>query len=90
MILSASEYLDEETILSKLPFISVDEVADILLKKRQESEDRFGEDEEFIEDESLLEDEDEELLAEDEEVEQEDTSQIDDMIARLQEILGGI
>lgn len=90
MILSASEYLDEETILSKLPFISVDEVADILLKKRQESEDRFDEDEGFIEDESLLEEEDEDLLEEDEEVEEEDTSQIDSMIARLQEILGGI
>ena len=90
MILSASEYLDDETILSKLPFISVDEVADILLKKRQESEDRFDEDEGFIEDESLLEEEDEDLLEEDEEVEEEDTSQIDSMIARLQEILGGI
>lgn len=53
MILSAAEYLDDETILTKLPFISIDEVANILLKKQQESEDRFTE-------EDLLEDDEEE------------------------------
>jgi hypothetical protein len=43
MILSASEYLDDETILQKLPFITVDEVANILAKKDQEAADRFEE-----------------------------------------------
>lgn len=43
MVLSAAEYLDEETILSKLPFVTIDEVAGILAKKDQESADRFEE-----------------------------------------------
>lgn len=43
MVLSAAEYLDEETILNKLPFITVDEVAEILAKKDQESAERFEE-----------------------------------------------
>ena len=42
MVLSASEYLDEETILKKLPFITVDEVKDILSRKDAEDMDRFG------------------------------------------------
>jgi hypothetical protein len=42
MVLSASEYLDEKTILQKLPFISIDEVDEILKKKDEESADRFG------------------------------------------------
>lgn len=41
MILSASDYLDDETILQKLPFIQVDEVANILAKKDEESYSRF-------------------------------------------------
>ncbi len=41
MILSAADYLDDETILNKLPFISVDEVAEIMLRLEQDSEDRF-------------------------------------------------
>lgn len=41
MILSAAQYLDSETVLQKLPFISVDEVANILAKMNEESEDRF-------------------------------------------------
>lgn len=47
MILSASEYLDDETILQKLPFVTVDEVAGILARKAQDSEDRFGEEEDL-------------------------------------------
>lgn len=43
MILSAADYLDDETILNKLPFISVDEVAEIMLRLEQDSEDRFVE-----------------------------------------------
>lgn len=41
MILSAADYLDEETILSKLPFITVDEIANILAKKDQETAGTF-------------------------------------------------
>ena len=43
MILSAAEYLDEETILSKLPFVTVDEVAEILARKDEETQKRFAE-----------------------------------------------
>jgi len=43
MVLSASEYLDDETILLKLPFISVDEVQEILLKKDKEAELKYNE-----------------------------------------------
>lgn len=43
MILSAADYLDEETILQKLPFVTVDEVANILAKKDQETANRFEE-----------------------------------------------
>ncbi len=41
MILSAADYLDDETILSKLPFITVDEVSKIMSNKQQENYDRF-------------------------------------------------
>jgi hypothetical protein len=46
MILSAADYLDDETILQKLPFVSVDEVMQILAKRDVESQSRFEEDEE--------------------------------------------
>lgn len=41
MILSAADYLDDETILQKLPFISVDEISGILARKDQESANTF-------------------------------------------------
>lgn len=41
MILSAADYLDEETILTKLPFITIDEVQNILEKKLEENEGMF-------------------------------------------------
>ena len=41
MVLAAAQYLDEETILKHLPFISVDEVDDILNKKTAEEAGRF-------------------------------------------------
>lgn len=46
MILSAAEYLDEETVLKKLPFITVDEVQDIMDKNIREQEGRFEEEQE--------------------------------------------
>ena len=41
MVLLAAEYLDEETLLNKLPFITVDEVKTILQKKDAESDNRL-------------------------------------------------
>ena len=41
MILSAAEYLDNETILTKLPFVSVDEVVNIMARKDAEVGERF-------------------------------------------------
>ena len=38
MVLSAAEYLDTETILNKLPFITVDEVSEIMARKDAETE----------------------------------------------------
>ena len=46
MVLSAAQYLDDETILQKLPFISVDEVANILARRDAENAGRFDLDEE--------------------------------------------
>ena len=42
MVLSAAEYLDAETVLRKLPFVTVDEVAKILEEKAKESEARMA------------------------------------------------
>lgn len=41
MVLSAAEYLDDETILQKLPFVSADEIKAILKKKDEENNSRF-------------------------------------------------
>lgn len=41
MVLSAAQYLDDETILKHLPFISIDEVNDILARKTEEEAERF-------------------------------------------------
>lgn len=41
MILACAEYLDEETILQKLPFISVDEVSNIMEKVTANNMDRM-------------------------------------------------
>ena len=42
MILEAAEYLDDETILRKLPFLTEDEVKGILQRKDAEEVDRYG------------------------------------------------
>lgn len=42
MILSCADYLDDETILSKLPFISVDEITNVLARKDQADFNTFG------------------------------------------------
>lgn len=41
MVLSAAEYLDQQTILQKLPFVSVDEVQDIIARKDAEGQERL-------------------------------------------------
>ena len=42
MILQAAEYLDDETVLRKLPFLTEDEIEGILQRKDAEEIDRFG------------------------------------------------
>lgn len=42
MIISASDVLDEQTILEKLPFITIDEVQDILARKDIQNDDRLN------------------------------------------------
>ena len=42
MVLSAADYLDEETVLQKLPFVTVDEVPNIMMKKDAENEERYA------------------------------------------------
>ena len=51
MVLLAANYLDDETIVKKLPFITPDEADDILLRKTTEDQD-FTEDEETPEEET--------------------------------------
>ena len=41
MVLSAAEYLDEETILTKLPFVTIDEVSQIMARKDMETEQQM-------------------------------------------------
>ena len=41
MILSAADYLDTETVLQHLPFLSPDEIEDIMEKKQAEEAERF-------------------------------------------------
>ena len=43
MILEAANYLDEETILKKLPFVAPEEAPDILAKLDKESYSRYTE-----------------------------------------------
>ena len=46
MVLSAADYLDDETVLSKLPFITVDEIYKILSNRDVENQETFGRKEE--------------------------------------------
>ena len=88
MILSAADYLDDETVLTKLPFISVDEVAEIMLKLEQDSEDRFedegfeDEEEDIFGDLEGLEDETEGTVTED--------TDLENILAQLEGILEGL
>ncbi len=42
LVLSAAEYLDEETVLRKLPFLTPDEIDDIISRKISEDSARFA------------------------------------------------
>ena len=44
MVMSVADYLDDETLLRKPPFINVDEVTQILMKRDAEDQSRFEED----------------------------------------------
>lgn len=41
MILSAAQYLDDETILKHLPFLNIDEINDIMKRKEKEEAERY-------------------------------------------------
>ena len=58
MVLSAADYLDDETILSKLPFVTVDEIYKILANRDTEDRDTFAEDDGMEEDLGDFEDDD--------------------------------
>ena len=60
MILMSAEYLDDETILRKLPFLTEDEIEGILQRKDAEEVDRYGDLEEVSADEDTEETQDEE------------------------------
>jgi len=55
MILSAAQYLDDETILKHLPFLNIDEVDEILEKVDQEETNRFEDNVENIQEEQPVE-----------------------------------
>lgn len=44
MVLAAAQYLDDETVLRHLPFINIDEVEEILIRKAKEESSRFVDD----------------------------------------------
>lgn len=67
MILSVADYLDDETILNKLPFISIDEVSRILVRKNKEIDDQFERDE--TETKKNLDEEKEDIFGEEQEQE---------------------
>ena len=52
MVLSAADYLDDETILSKLPFITVDEIYRILANKDAEDQETFAQEEDMEDEEA--------------------------------------
>ena len=44
MVISASEYLDDETVLKHLPFLNIDEIDEIMARKDKEESKRFADD----------------------------------------------
>lgn len=64
LILMSAEYLDEETILNKLPFLTPDEVETVLEKRVAEESNRYKQLEEIKTDKELLETKTDEKLLE--------------------------
>lgn len=79
MILSAADYLDEETILTKLPFVTIDEVQNILEKKLEENEGMFETEE--SEEEEIPEEGEDELPDDDNDLDVD--AEIDALLAEL-------
>ena len=52
VVLSAAQWLDEETILKHLPFLNPDEVDDILLRLKKEEAERYEDEEEPVEEQT--------------------------------------
>jgi len=75
MILASAEYLDDETILKHLPFLNIDEIDEILMRKDEEEADRFADEDEDLEDEDEGESE---------------SSDLDDTIAMLEDMIKGM
>lgn len=75
MILSAGDYLDDETVLNLLPFLNVDQVDEILMRKDEEEADRFEEDEEEEGTEGM---------------EESGGDDVDSFIASLESLVGGL
>lgn len=101
MILASADYLDEETVLKHLPFLSPDEIDTILENKAAEDMSRFEEEEMPSEasemDESAFDDESGINYAEeDEEPSEEDESGLvaqtgaEELIKRLEKLIGGL
>lgn len=57
MVLSAGEYLDDETVLKHIPWITVDEIEEILKRKDVENAERFEEAKKQFQDEDETEEE---------------------------------
>lgn len=57
MILSAAQYLDDETILKHLPFLNIDEINDIMKRKEAEEAERYEDTEPEEEEEEVPADE---------------------------------
>lgn len=101
MILSSAEYLDNETILKHLPFLSPDEIKDIMERKEAEEAERFeqamalqgggmeGEEDLMLDEEGedldFEEGEDEDLDLE--ESEEEEAGDLDEVLAMIEELL---
>ena len=41
MILAAAQYLDDETILNLLPFLTIDQVKEIMKRREKEESERY-------------------------------------------------
>ena len=94
MVLSAAEYLDSETVLKHLPFLSPDEIDEIMERKQAEEAERFEQAMALEGQGDMGAEGEEELLSEEElgdEAEAEETentdADIDELLATLEDLL---